>query len=503
LGRDVGAGGRAGDRRRHAGPKENRDEAPVLYNSYPFIFVFLPLSLLLYFGLARVGHGLADAVLAGMSLVFYAAWDWRDGRWDGHDLLLIVGSITLNFAAGAVLARRRSRAALAAGVVANLAVLAYFKYANFAAANLAALAGHAFEPWSIVLPLGISFFTFTQIAFLVDAHRGRAGELNLSRYGLFVTFFPHLIAGPIVHHGQLAPQFATRDAKRWTPANVHVGLAFFTIGLFKKVAIADTCAPWANEVFGVSGAVGCPDAWRGALAWTFQLYFDFSGYSDMAIGLAMLFNVRLPDNFHAPYRAASVTDFWRRWHITLSRFLRDYLYVPLGGNRRGPGRRTLNLLVTMLLGGLWHGAGWTYVIWGAYHGVLLIANHAWRRGAAVPMPVVPARALTFLAVVAGWVVFRAPDTGKALTLLGNMVGLAGASASSPLVAWDVARWQWALLAALLVFANVAPTTKQWVQGGRLGAGRAVLLGTLLFVSLFLMRTAFLRNAPAQFIYFQF
>jgi alginate O-acetyltransferase complex protein AlgI len=475
----------------------------VLYNSFSFIFGFLPVCLLLYFGCARLSHGLANAVLAAMSLVFYGMWDWRDGRWEWRNLLLIVGSILLNFAAGAVIRRYRSRTALAAAVAANLAVLGYFKYANFALFNLAALTGRPFEPWAIVLPLGISFFTFTQIAFLVDAYRGRAGELNLWRYTLFVTFFPHLIAGPIVHHAQLMPQFAVPGSKRWTPTNVHIGLAFFTLGLFKKVGIADACAPWANEVFDTRGAVSFLDAWRGALAWTMQLYFDFSGYSDMAIGLAMLFNVRLPDNFDAPYRADSIAEFWRRWHMTLSRFLRDYLYIPLGGNRKGEGRRHVNLFVTMLLGGIWHGAGWTYVIWGAYHGVLLVANHAWRRFIVGPMPVIPARALTFLAVVAGWVVFRAPDTGKAFTMLGNMVGLGGSVTLPHLTAGDVTRWHWAFLAVLLVFVNVAPTTKQWVESGTLGTRRAVALGTLLFACLFLMRTAFLRNAPSQFIYFQF
>ena len=476
----------------------------MLYNSYSFIFVFLPLSLLLYFGAARlISGGVANITLAAVSLLFYGVWDLRDGRWDGRNLLLIIGSILVNFSAGAVIQARRSRGALIAGIVANLAVLGYFKYANFIGYNVYAVLGRPFEPWEIVLPLGISFFTFTQIAFLVDAYRGKVGEINLPRYGLFVSFFPHLIAGPIVHHYQLMPQFATPEAKRWNVPNVHIGLAFFVIGLFKKVGIADACAPWARQVFDTAGAVSCADAWRGALAWTMQLYFDFSGYSDMAIGLAMLFNVRLPDNFNAPYRAASIADFWRRWHITLSRFLRDYLYIPLGGNRRGSGRRLVNVFVTMLLGGLWHGAGWTYVIWGAYHGVLLVIHHVWRTIVPQSLPLPLARVVTFALVVIGWVMFRAPSVDKAFTLLANMFGLRGATAQPHLVKWEAARWHWTLLAALLVFVNFAPTTKQWVQGTKLNAWWAVLVGTLLFICLFLMRTSLLSNEPSPFIYFQF
>ena len=472
----------------------------MLYNSFAFLFLFLPASLLLYFGSASIGRGAANGVLCAVSLLFYA-WPkpWaKDWQWDWGNLVLLCGSILINFAIGAAIKARPSAAkpALVVGVALNVAVLGYFKYANFAMANLAALWGRPLAPLQIVLPLGISFFTFTQIAFIVDCYRGRAAELDLPRYVLFVTFFPHLIAGPIVHHSQLMPQFSTALAKRWNPANVHPGLAFFTLGLFKKVGVADSVAPWANAVFDSGAAPGLADAWRGALAYTMQLYFDFSGYSDMAIGLGLLFNVRLPDNFDAPYRAASIADFWRRWHITLSRFLRDYLYIPLGGNRLGESRMRFNLLITMLLGGAWHGAGWTFVLWGLYHGVLLVAQRAWTLRLPAP-PVAISRPLTFIAVVAGWVLFRAATLDKAGSILAGMAGLHGVRPHGG------DGGQWVVLAGLTVFVNLAPTTKQWVESRELNAWRAVALGTLFFLALMLMRTSLLTNTPSPFIYFQF
>lgn len=475
----------------------------MLYNSFEFLFVFLPISLLVYFATARVSRGLANIALCIGSFYFYA---WKsDWTVDLRLLTILSFSIVLNYSVGLLLRRRRVEgrrafAVLTIGVVANLSALAYFKYANFALLNWCALTGRPFSPLAIALPLGVSFFTFTQIAFLVDAYRGKARELGFARYCLFVAFFPHLIAGPIVHHSELMPQFAVAGAKRWLPPNVCVGIAFFTLGLAKKVIIADTVAPWADQVFNTTAAVTCADAWRGAMAYTMQLYFDFSGYSDMAIGLAMLFNIRLPDNFDSPYKAVSIVDYWRRWHITLSRFLRDYLYIPLGGNRKGEPRRKVNLFTTMLLGGIWHGAGWQFLAWGAYHGLLLTVNHAWEKRLK-PMPRPLARLFTFLAVIVGWVFFRSPNLHVAADRLRSMAGFSRPGVQ-PMTVSGLGE-QIALLALLLVFVNLAPNTKQWIETRTLGTGRAVLLALLFFFCLLWMRDAALSGAPSPFIYFQF
>ena len=351
----------------------------MLFNSPVFLFAFLPLTILGYFLVARidrVGHRLALGWVAIASLVFY-------GYWDARYVALLIGSILFNYSCGMSLARRAaagkpSKTLLGFAVGGDLVLLGIFKYTDFFIGSLNALSGTHIPLLQIVLPLGISFFTFTQIAFLVDAHRGIAREYDFIGYALFVTYFPHLIAGPVLHHKEMMPQFYDASNVVARRENFEVGLTIFFIGLFKKVLLADSIAEYANPLFASPSPPTLFDAWTGALAYTFQLYFDFSGYSDMAIGLSRLFGVRLPLNFASPYQAASVIDFWRRWHMTLSRFLRDYLYFALGGNRRGTLRRYLNLFVTMLLGGLWHGAGWTFVIWGGLHGIYLMINHGWQ-----------------------------------------------------------------------------------------------------------------------------
>ncbi len=410
----------------------------MLFNSHVFIFGFLPLTLLLFYLLGRAGRGRpARAWLVFASLFFY-------GWWNPAYLPLILTSVLFNYSVGRGLSRSghgpsRRNGLLFLGVAGNLAALAYFKYANFFAGNLSEVAGGGFELAPIVLPLAISFFTFQQIAYLVDAYRSGRGERSLLDYAIFVTFFPQLIAGPIVHHREMLPQFAREETYRYQRSNLEVGLTVFFIGLFKKVVLADGVALYATPVFqaaALGGAPGFFEAWGAALAYTFQLYFDFSGYSDMAIGLGRMFGLGLPLNFDSPYRAKSIIDFWRCWHMTLSRFLRDYLYLPLGGNRRGRVRRYLNLMITMLLGGLWHGAGWTFVVWGALHGVYLLLNHAWRAlgerwgwGSTTGGPLASgaARLITFLAVVLGWVVFRAESMDAALTIYGAMAGRNGAA----------------------------------------------------------------------------
>jgi len=316
-------------------------------------------------------------------------------------------------------------------------LLGYFKYANFLVDNLNVVLDAELHLAPIVLPLAISFFTFQQVAYLVDAYQGITHEYRFSHYALFVTFFPQLIAGPIVHHREMLPQFMDRAALSPRAANIAIGATIFAIGLVKKTILADGIAVYATPVFARAQAgevLTFFEAWGGALAYTFQLYFDFSGYSDMAIGGARMFGVRLPVNFHSPYKATSVVDFWRRWHMTLSRFLRDYLYIPLGGNRRGVVSRHANLMITMLLGGLWHGAGWTFVVWGGLHGLYLVINHAWRSVCAglgwnawTQRPAWRGASwlITFVAVVVAWVFFRAESFRAAVGMLGAMIGLNG------------------------------------------------------------------------------
>lgn len=452
----------------------------MLFNSYSFILGFLPLSLLIFHVLRRLGFDrLSILALILVSLFFY-------GWWNAIYLLLLVPLTLANYAIARRLVPRNGRHPpggrffLVCGVSGNLAVLGYFKYANFFIDNLNALLGLDLYLAQIVLPLGISFFIFQKIAFLVDAYRGQVERLNLLDYSLFVAFFPQLIAGPIVHHSEVLPQF--RRPGRVSGRELALGVTIFAIGLAKKVLLADTAAGFASPPF-EAVAAGTPldalSAWSGALAYTAQLYFDFSGYSDMAIGAALLFGIRLPVNFASPYKATSIIDFWRRWHITLSRFLRDYLYIPLGGNRHGKARRYVNLFLTMLLGGLWHGAGWTFVIWGALHGFYLMVNHVWRAArqkmagdyaVAGPLEVHLGRVLTFLAVVLGWVFFRAHDAESAIEMLKAMAGLNGIhgpaspeSAQSVLaIAQTVSTSATGLVVALglLLLAWVAPNTQE-------------------------------------------
>src|SRR4051794_4026493 len=344
----------------------------MLFNSYSFIFLFLPAVLAGYFALGR-GSNLAPVVwLALASLAFYSLGNWQY-------VALLLASIAFNYGVGYLLIVRDFRprlrfAVLTAGVAGDLAVLGIFKYAGFLAANFNAVFSTGFVV-HILLPVGISFYTFTQIAFLVDACRGQVARYALPHYALFVTYFPHLIAGPILHHKDMIPQFEREETKHPHPHLILCGLIIFAIGLFKKTCLADGIQPLVALAF-EARSPSFDQAWCGALAYTFQLYFDFSGYSDMAIGISLMFGIFLPVNFNSPYKATSIVEFWRRWHMTLSQFLRDYVYIPLGGNRRGRVLRYINLMITMLLGGLWHGAAWTFVVWGALHGAYLCINHA-------------------------------------------------------------------------------------------------------------------------------
>jgi D-alanyl-lipoteichoic acid acyltransferase DltB (MBOAT superfamily) len=408
----------------------------MLFSSYTFLFQFLPATVLAFAAARRHSPRAGIMVLAGASLFFY-------GAWQPVYLLLLIVSIAVNFALGLRMEDPLRRRAIGTfGVALNLAALCYFKYTNFVFDSLNTLTGAPLPFVNIVLPLGISFFTFQQIAYLVDVMRGAKVERDIVSFTLFVSFFPHLIAGPLVHHAEMIPQFKRGRTGRSAVLAAR-GLAIFAAGLFKKVVIADNLAQFVSPVFAhldAGGGVTTSWAWLATLAYSLQIYFDFSGYSDMAIGLALLFGIRLPVNFRSPYRAISIIEFWRRWHITLSRFLRDYLYIPLGGNRLGEQRRYLNLLVTMLLGGLWHGAGWNFLVWGGLHGVYLCINHlwrAWRSDKADASPTGLAAkgvcwAITFFAVVLGWVFFRARTAGGAWQMLGGLFGFeAGSSAYVP------------------------------------------------------------------------
>lgn len=413
----------------------------MLFNSYEFIFIFFPIVFTGFFWLARFGYSVSALWLSFASLFFY-------GWWAIEYVGLLLASIILNYSMGYLIghARTKGRAKLLLifAVTSNLILLGFYKYANFFIDSSNWLLDGSIPLVNIILPLGISFFTFTQIAFLVDVYRGEAREYNFIHYLLFVTYFPHLIAGPVLHHAQMMPQFSQRKTYHFQPDNMALGLSIFTIGLAKKVLIADSFSIYAEPVFAAAGLGVQPDfieAWTGALAYTLQLYFDFSAYCDMAIGISLMFGIKLPINFNSPYKALNIIDFWRRWHMTLSKFLRDYLYIPLGGNRKGPVKRYMNLIITMLLGGLWHGASWTFVIWGGLHGLFLVINQCWRsfftdripsRWASNNLYSFVAWLLTFLCVVIAWIFFRAESLSSAILMLKGCFGLGGISLPSSL-----------------------------------------------------------------------
>jgi len=415
----------------------------MLFNSLPFIFVFLPVVLLIH-TLVRKESVWAASWLGIASLGFYGWWNWRF-------IGLLLGSIVINYFVGGRIAAAdpSKRHWLAVGICFDLAVLAGFKYFGF----LSDIVGVPLS-FAIPLPLGISFYTFTQIAWLIDLARDGESRPTFRNYLLFVTWFPHLIAGPILHHREMIRQFVGPGAFRATGESVAAGVTLFCIGLAKKVLAADSIVSTVATVFDGTGEVGMLQSWYAAIGYSLQLYFDFSGYCDMAIGLSLLFGVRLPINFNSPYQTASIIDFWRRWHMTLSRFLREYLYIPLGGSRTGL-RRYGNILITMALGGLWHGAGWNFLLWGVLHGLYLCANHLWRAGGLrLPGGEPSGRLLTLLAVVVAWVPFRAPNLHKADDIL---LAMAGARGLGQLDATMVASLAWVI--ALGWIALAAPNSQ--------------------------------------------
>lgn len=393
----------------------------MIFSTPEFLFIFLPTVWLIFWLLSFSGkQHLLLGWLGLASFVFYSVWDITL-------LPLLLGSIAVNYWLAGYVASP-SRAWLWLGVGFNLGLLGWFKYSIFFL-SLADLPPQSFSP--LVLPLGISFFTFQQIAFLVDVRQGAVQRGPLSLYGVFVSFFPQLIAGPIVHYRDLAPQLAI--LQRPSASAVRCGLLLLALGLAKKLLIADNLAPYVDRLYSApADAIVAGDTLMAGWSYGLQLYFDFSGYADMAIGLALLFGITLPENFASPYRAANIQLFWQRWHITLSQFLRDYLYIPLGGSRHGLPRHLLALMVTMLLGGLWHGAGWQFLVWGGLHGALLTMMVVWRRLSVFRFPFAASWALTFVAVMLAWVPFRATGLEHTWSLYSGL-----------------AVWQWGALGGLV------------------------------------------------------
>lgn len=488
----------------------------MIFSSDLFLFAFLPVALIGVV-IARRLMGVHLYWIVAASLFFY-------GYWKPVYLPLIVLSILVNYGLGRALERNRSKRLLTIGVIGNLAALGWFKYANFVEENIEWLSGADIGLPEIVLPLAISFFTFQQISYLVDAQRGETHSHNFIQYAAFVSFFPQLIAGPILQQKRTMQEFAAPKAFHVTADGLSWGLMIFIAGMAKKLLIADPMGTIASPLFdhALQNPLGLEQAWTAALAYTFQLYFDFSGYSDMAIGLGLMLSIRLPVNFNSPYRATNIADFWRRWHMTLSGFLRDYLYLPLGGNRKGPSRTYVNLLIVMLLGGIWHGAGWTFVIWGALHGFYLLLHRAYRdlldpalpdAGSLRPVFTTFSWALTMLLVVVAWVVFRAETLQGAINVWQGMAGLNGAAVLK--TDTFLAGWRWPVFAGLTALCLLLPNLPQMAgfiePGGAWRRWWAALhqphiIGTLVAVALFAACFVMLRANSAvvsEFLYWDF
>lgn len=394
----------------------------LLFNSYEFIFAFLPITFFIYFYLNSKRLTEASKAFLVLSSLFFYSW------WNIAYLPIILVSMLFNYVVGVSLSKDNEhtkvtkKTLLTVGVIANVSLLGYFKYMDFFIENVNLAIGTDFHLLHLALPLAISFFTFQQIAYLVDSYRQETKEYDFLNYAVFVTFFPQLIAGPIVHHKEMMPQFANIRSKVINYKNISKGLFIFSIGLFKKTVIADTFAIWATTGFDNATTLNLLEAWATSLSYTFQLYFDFSGYTDMAIGLALLFNIKIPINFNSPYKATSIQDFWRRWHITLSRFLKDYIYIPLGGNRKGNFRTYNNLMATFIIGGIWHGAGWTFVFWGFLHGLALVIHRAWSR-LGFKLWAWLAWLITFNFINTAWVFFRAKEWDDAIKVVSSMYNI--------------------------------------------------------------------------------
>ena len=472
----------------------------MIFSSFPFIFLFLPISLIGYFLIARKSSfENAKLWLVAASIFFYGYWNWTY-------VPLILLSCLINFRLGLRLmpapgreqaARRRE---LVAGIVLNLAVLGFFKYTHFAVQNLEWVLGMRFDLMQILLPLAISFFTFQQIAYLVDSYRGTSRETGEVNYLLFVTFFPQLIAGPIVHHSEVIPQFEDERRRTLSWDHMSFGLYLFAIGLFKKVVIADSLALFVTLGFDANAPITLFEAWIATLAYTLQLYFDFSGYTDMGLGAARMFNIELPQNFLSPYKSRNIQEFWRRWHITLSRWLMSYLYIPLGGSKAGTAMTLRNLMLTFVLGGLWHGAGWTFILWGVCHGAATVVHRLFSR-AGRSLPFLLSWALTFLFVHLAWVLFRATSLPSAVRMFRGMFGLSG------LYSWNMLYHvhifdrvlYLCLLGIGLVTVLFLPNSRVLTERLRFTRANVWLLAVMMVVSFLFMNS----STPKEFLYFDF
>jgi len=463
----------------------------VLFNSFGFIFIFLPISFFIYFYLNRVNFVKSGRYFLLLSnLTFYSAWNIAY-------LPLILISVIFNYYSGKLLIESNfnKKRVLIFSIFINLLVLGYFKYTNFFIDNLNLITQSNIKLLNIALPLAISFFTFQQIAYLVDSYRGKIVESNFLDYAIFVTFFPQLIAGPITYYKEITPQFNSREKLYINFSNIQKGITIFAIGLFKKVIIADTFAIWANSGFDSTQTLSFFQAWSSSLSYTFELYYDFSGYTDMAIGIALLFNIKLPINFNSPYRALSIEDFWRRWHITLSRFLKDYIYIPLGGNQKGWMREYINIFITFLLAGIWHGAGWTFILWGLLHGVALILNKIWKR-LGFKLHKLVAWFITFNFINVSWVFFRAKDIDDALRVLKGMVSIHSIDAP------NLINFSWIAIVIILIFIkNSYEITNSQLLSNNKKVYVASFFIMLAILQLFNMQL--LENSSSKFIYFEF
>ena len=485
----------------------------MLFNSYEFIFFFLPFTFFVYFYLNKKHLVEASKAFLVFASLFFYAW------WNIAYLPLILVSMLFNYTLGRELASHKknkrgysSKKLLTTGIVFNLGLLGYYKYMDFFILNIDRVFHADIALWHLALPLAISFYTFQQIAYLVDSYREETKEYDFLNYAVFVTFFPQLIAGPIVHHAEMMPQFSLLKNKVQNYYHIALGLFIFSLGLFKKVMIADTFAIWATQGFDVAKSLNMLEAWATSLSYTFQLYFDFSGYTDMAIGIALLFNIKIPMNFFSPYKATSIQDFWRRWHITLSRFLKDYIYIPLGGNRKGEVRTYSNLFTTFLLGGIWHGAGWTFVFWGMLHGLALVVHRIWKK-LGFTMPIIFAWFITFNFINIAWVFFRALNFEAAIKVLKGMfmgalvLPSSLASYFEGMKGWGVAFGHWSKLYAhesymglallsTLSIVLILPNSMQWQKKFKTNFFYMGL------TALFFM-TIFMLYRKSEFIYFNF